>query len=77
MSTDASRLQNIKIPTHIAFIMDGNGRWAKNKGLERSDGHAAGADVAEKMVRACNDIGIQYCTLFAFSTENWKKDHLK
>lgn len=73
MSTDASRLQNIKIPTHIAFIMDGNGRWAKNKGLERSDGHAAGADVAEKMVRACNDIGIQYCTLFAFSTENWKR----
>ncbi|MEA1885103.1 MAG: polyprenyl diphosphate synthase [Thermotogota bacterium] len=73
MSTNLSKFQDIKIPTHIAFVMDGNGRWAKNKGLERSDGHAAGANVAEKMVRACNDIGIQYCTLFAFSTENWKR----
>jgi undecaprenyl diphosphate synthase len=73
MSTDDTVLQKVKIPTHIAFIMDGNGRWAKNKGLDRSEGHAAGADVAEKMVRACNDIGIKFCTLFAFSTENWKR----
>jgi len=73
MSSDSSILQDIRIPTHVAFIMDGNGRWANKRGLERSEGHAAGADVAEKIVRICNDIGIQYCTLFAFSTENWKR----
>ncbi len=73
MTSDASKANNLKIPKHIAFIMDGNGRWAKSKGLERSEGHAAGADVAEKTVRFCNDIGIQYCTLYAFSTENWKR----
>src|SRR6056297_362414 len=73
MTSDGSKANNLKIPKHVAFIMDGNGRWAKSKGLERSEGHAAGADVAEKMVRTCNDIGIRYCTLFAFSTENWKR----
>ncbi|MFP4461506.1 MAG: polyprenyl diphosphate synthase [Thermotogota bacterium] len=73
MKEESSKERKLKIPTHVAFIMDGNGRWANNKGLERSEGHAAGADVAEKMVRFCNDIGIKYCTLFAFSTENWKR----
>src|SRR6056297_784474 len=73
MSSGSNIGKKLKIPKHIAFIMDGNGRWAKSKGLERSEGHAAGADVAEKTVRFCNDIGIQYCTLYAFSTENWKR----
>ena len=60
-------------PTHIAFIMDGNGRWAKRRGLERSEGHAKGAQVAEATVRLCADHGIRFVTLFAFSTENWKR----
>src|SRR6056297_2157064 len=73
MSSLLNKGTGLKIPAHIAFIMDGNGRWAKSRGLDRSEGHAAGADVAEKTVRFCNDIGIQYCTLYAFSTENWKR----
>jgi len=62
-----------KIPSHIAFIMDGNGRWASSKALDRTEGHAKGAEVAESTVRLCNDFGIKYVTLFAFSTENWKR----
>ncbi len=61
------------IPSHIAFIMDGNGRWAKQHRLDRSEGHAKGAEVAEATVRLCADRGIRYVTLFAFSTENWKR----
>ncbi len=61
------------IPTHIAFIMDGNGRWAKQHQLDRSEGHAKGAEVAEATVRLSADRGIRYVTLFAFSTENWKR----
>ena len=61
------------IPTHIAFIMDGNGRWAKQHRLDRSEGHAKGAEVAEATVRLSADRGIRYVTLFAFSTENWKR----
>ncbi|HOO31867.1 MAG TPA: polyprenyl diphosphate synthase [Thermotogota bacterium] len=73
---ESYKLEEIKkmhLPVHVAFIMDGNGRWAKINGLERSDGHAAGAEVAEKVVRLCNDVGIKYCTLYTFSTENWKR----
>lgn len=60
-------------PAHIAFIMDGNGRWASRKGLPRSDGHAQGAEIAEATIRKCSELGIRYVTLFAFSTENWKR----
>ncbi len=64
----------IKIPRHIAIIMDGNGRWAKRRGLPRSAGHSAGAETFRKIVRYCRDIGVKYLTVYVFSTENWKRD---
>ena len=59
--------------SHIAFIMDGNGRWAKKRGLPRTAGHGKGAEVFKKMTRWCKDIGLRYMTVYAFSTENWKR----
>ena len=61
------------IPKHIAFIMDGNGRWAKAKGLPREAGHKAGADALKRVLRRCGDLGIEAVTVYAFSTENWKR----
>lgn len=61
------------LPVHIGIIMDGNGRWAKKRGLPRFAGHKAGADTFKKIVRYCNRIGIQYLTVYAFSTENWSR----
>lgn len=61
------------LPRHIAFIMDGNGRWAQNRGLKRSEGHKEGAKVFKKIGEYCADIGIEYMTFYAFSTENWKR----
>ena len=61
------------IPQHIAIIMDGNGRWAKARSLPRRDGHRAGADSVEECLKACGDLGVQYLTLYAFSSENWKR----
>ena len=61
------------LPQHIGFIMDGNGRWAKRRGLPRSAGHRAGAKTFRDMVRYCKDIGIKNMTVYAFSTENWKR----
>lgn len=61
------------VPGHIAIIMDGNGRWAAARGLPRRDGHRAGADSVEAVLRACGDIGVKYLTLYAFSSENWKR----
>jgi len=58
MPSESPREGELKLPSHVAFIMDGNGRWARDRGLDRSEGHAAGADVAEKVVRMCNDLGI-------------------
>ncbi|MCL2014478.1 MAG: polyprenyl diphosphate synthase [Oscillospiraceae bacterium] len=62
-----------KLPKHIGIIMDGNGRWAKKRGMPRYAGHTKGARVFRKIIRHCNKIGIQYVTVFAFSTENWKR----
>ncbi len=62
-----------KLPEHIAIIMDGNGRWAKKRSLPRSAGHSAGAKVFKDIARYCNKIGIKYLTVYAFSTENWKR----
>ncbi|MDD6213849.1 MAG: isoprenyl transferase [Firmicutes bacterium] len=62
-----------RIPVHIGVIMDGNGRWAKKRGLPRSAGHQAGADTLKKIVTECNKMGIKYITVYAFSTENWKR----
>jgi undecaprenyl diphosphate synthase len=61
------------LPRHIAIIMDGNGRWAKRRGLPRTAGHSAGASNFKSMARYCNKIGIEYLTVYAFSTENWKR----
>jgi undecaprenyl diphosphate synthase len=60
-------------PKHIAVIMDGNGRWARRRGLPRTAGHAAGAEVFRKIATYCKDIGVEYLTVYAFSTENWKR----
>jgi undecaprenyl diphosphate synthase len=61
------------LPRHLGIIMDGNGRWAKKRGLPRSAGHVAGAKVFKTIVRYCSRIGIEYLTVYAFSTENWKR----
>lgn len=61
------------LPQHIGFIMDGNGRWAKERGLERSAGHKEGAKTFRKIGEYCADVGIKYLTFYAFSTENWNR----
>ncbi|MBQ7133757.1 MAG: isoprenyl transferase [Ruminococcus sp.] len=66
-------LKNIELPEHIGIIMDGNGRWAKKRGLPRTAGHTAGAQTFRRIARYCSDIGIKYLTVYAFSTENWKR----
>ncbi len=60
-------------PKHIAIIMDGNGRWAKNRGLPRTAGHAAGAETFRRIANHCRALGVRYLTVYAFSTENWKR----
>ncbi len=67
------KVKERNLPTHIAIIMDGNGRWAKKRGLPRSAGHVAGAKTFKTIARYCNKIGIKYLTVYAFSTENWKR----
>ena len=62
-----------EIPRHIAVIMDGNGRWAKERGLPRLEGHRAGADSVREVLEACIEMGVQYLTLYAFSSENWSR----
>ncbi len=66
--------QNIKTgPAHVAIIMDGNGRWARQRGKPRLFGHHAGARRVREIVRSCPDLGVKYLTIFAFSTENWRR----
>lgn len=62
-----------KLPRHIAIVMDGNGRWAKKRGLPRTAGHAAGAETFRSIATYCKEIGLEYLTVYAFSTENWKR----
>ncbi|MBQ7982967.1 MAG: di-trans,poly-cis-decaprenylcistransferase [Clostridia bacterium] len=62
---------------HIAFIMDGNGRWAKKRGMPREYGHSVGAKTFESVIRYCGDIGIRVVTVYAFSTENWKRPEIE
>ena len=64
----------VMLPTHIAIIMDGNRRWAKKRNLPIGMGHKAGAETLQKVIETCMDIGIKYLTVYAFSTENWKRD---
>ena len=61
------------LPQHIGIIMDGNGRWAKKRGLPRSAGHKVGAETFRKITKYCSKIGVRYLTVYAFSTENWKR----
>ena len=67
-----SNLEN-GYPEHIAIIMDGNRRWARSKGLDVKEGHKKGAETLQKIAKYCNEIGIKYLTVYAFSTENWKR----
>ncbi|MEW6660015.1 MAG: isoprenyl transferase [Thermodesulfobacteriota bacterium] len=68
-----SSLENGRLPRHVAIIMDGNGRWAQQRGLLRIKGHAAGVEAARLVVRLARNLGISYLTLFAFSEENWQR----
>lgn len=68
-----SEIKSAQIPAHIAIIMDGNGRWAKQRNLPRTSGHKEGLEVAKKIVKVAKEIGVKYITLYTFSTENWKR----
>lgn len=67
------KTHNQPVPRHIAIIMDGNGRWAKKRGLPRTAGHAAGAEAFRRTANYCRTLGVEYLTVYAFSTENWKR----
>nr|MDA8210918.1 polyprenyl diphosphate synthase [Clostridia bacterium] len=68
-----ARLDESKLPVHVAIIMDGNGRWATKRGLPRGMGHRAGVESLREMVTTCSQLKIKYLTVYAFSTENWKR----
>ena len=69
----AGQVDMARLPRHIAIIMDGNGRWAKKRGLPRTAGHKVGAEVFRDIATYCQELGIEYLTIYAFSTENWKR----
>ncbi|MEF9991641.1 MAG: isoprenyl transferase [Romboutsia sp.] len=70
-------IDSSNVPTHIAIIMDGNGRWAKRKFLPRTAGHKAGVETIREVVKGCASLGVKHLTLYAFSTENWKRPKLE
>jgi undecaprenyl diphosphate synthase len=70
---ETPEVEGLRIPRHLAIIMDGNGRWAKARGLPRTEGHRRGAEAARKAVRAAGEMGIECLTLYAFSSENWRR----
>ena len=69
----STNIERAKLPQHVAVIMDGNGRWAKQRGLPRIEGHRRGANTLKEMLRYCKNLGIQTLTAYAFSTENWSR----
>ena len=73
MAISQKETNNMPVPRHIAIIMDGNGRWAKKRGLPRTAGHAAGAESFRRIANYCRSIGVEYLTVYAFSTENWRR----
>jgi len=73
MTNELSQLEPTNIPKHVAFIMDGNGRWAKNQGQHRLFGHAAGVESVKEIIKTAREVGVQYLTMYAFSTENWNR----
>lgn len=75
--TDASSTDSARLPRHVAIIMDGNGRWAERRKLSRIKGHRAGLDTVREMIRHCDERGIAYLTLYAFSEENWERPRLE
>ncbi len=72
-TSDAPTVDASNVPRHVAIIMDGNGRWASKRNLSRADGHRAGMEALRRTVEACQDLGIKTLTVYAFSTENWKR----
>jgi undecaprenyl diphosphate synthase len=70
---ELSRLDHSRMPAHVAIVMDGNGRWAQRRGLPRTDGHAAGEEALMDTIWGARDAGIRWLTVYAFSTENWKR----
>lgn len=70
---DLEIFKNMSLPQHVAIIMDGNGRWAKQRGLDRSEGHFEGLNAVRRITEMASDLGIKYLTLYAFSTENWNR----
>ena len=72
-NSEAEEIGPSDLPRHIAIIMDGKGRWAKKRGLPRTAGHAAGAETFRRVATYCKDLGLDYLTVYAFSTENWKR----
>ena len=72
-SRKAEEIDRSNLPRHIAIIMDGNGRWAKKRGMPRTADHAAGAETFRRIATYCKDLGLEYLTVYAFSTENWKR----
>lgn len=73
VSHKAGQVDKSRLPRHIAIIMDGNGRWAKKRGLPRTAGHKVGAETFRKIALYCKTLGVEYLTIYAFSTENWKR----
>lgn len=73
MEVSDEKKNTLPVPRHIAVIMDGNGRWAKKRGLPRTAGHAAGAEAFRRTANYCRSLGVEYLTVYAFSTENWKR----
>lgn len=73
MSDIIEKIDKSRVPQHIAIIMDGNGRWAKQRGLERSEGHKAGLDALHTVLEAAGEVGVKYVTVYTFSTENWNR----
>jgi undecaprenyl diphosphate synthase len=67
------RIDKSRLPSHVAIIMDGNGRWARKKGLPRVEGHRKGVEVIREIIKAADGLGVKFLTLYAFSTENWKR----
>ena len=70
---DLSEIDLERVPAHVACVMDGNGRWAKERGLKRTDGHAAGEEALLDVVEGALELGVSWLTVYAFSTENWRR----
>lgn len=73
MQADTSHIDKSRVPAHVAIIMDGNGRWAQSRGMERSAGHVEGVNTVRRITEIASEIGVKYLTLYTFSTENWNR----